>query len=175
MKRFIWLLVLVLAVVVGGNLYLFQQLEHVQKHPVGRVVRVVDGDTIVVRTSGGEKVKVRVWGIDAPEMNQPGGRQAKAAAERWCLGKEFRLVKEGRGSDRYGRVIARVIIVPGRSDLGLTQIRSGWAWHFAKYAPDEEKYREAQLWAASRGLGVWGWPDPIPPWEWRKGKGAPMK
>jgi micrococcal nuclease len=71
----------------------------------GRVLRVVDGDTLVVLVSGkAERVRLRnVW---APERNQPGGAEATAALKDRCDGRQARIVAHGR--DRYRRLVADV-------------------------------------------------------------------
>ncbi len=74
----------------------------------GKVIRIIDGDTIVVLTSNNEQIKIRLEGIDCPESNQDFGTQAKRATSDLCFGKQVRVVQSG--TDRYGRVLARVFV-----------------------------------------------------------------
>ena len=69
-------------------------------------------------------------------------------------------------TDRYGRLVARVILPDGR-DLSVELVKAGLAWHYKKYSDDEELARlEDEVRKAKRGL--WSEPEPVPPWEWRK-------
>jgi micrococcal nuclease len=78
-----------------------------------RVVRVVDGDTVVVRT-GGHEERVRYIGVDTPESVKPGtpvqcfAKAASAENRRLVEGQEVRLVEDLDAHDRYGRTLAYV-------------------------------------------------------------------
>ena len=90
-----------------------------------RVLRVVDGDTFKIRYDG-DVVSVRIWGIDAPEMNAPGGPASKEALARLIDDREIRLVFSGpRRRDHFGRLLARVFV--GDLEVGPEMIRSGHA------------------------------------------------
>jgi micrococcal nuclease len=71
---------------------------------VGRVTKVIDGDTIDVQLDSGP-IRVRFHGIDAPEKAQPHGMEATAALSTWILNKEVRL--EPFEQDRYERLVRR--------------------------------------------------------------------
>ncbi len=96
------------------------------------VVRVVDGDTLTAETRDGSKLKIRLLGIDAPEIErvnrktgvvskpgQPFGQEAKALLERLVLGKTLKL--ELHGTDRYRRLLAFVFVPPTFVNLALIQ------------------------------------------------------
>jgi len=98
------------------------------------VTRVVDGDTLYVR-SGGREVKVRLLGIDTPETHRPGtpvecgGPQASASMARLApVGTRVTLATDPTQDrvDRYGRLLAYVFLGDGRL-LEDEQLRSGWA------------------------------------------------
>lgn len=128
----------------------------------GTVVRVRDGDSIVVMR-GGVGSEVRLDGIDCPELFQAFGRKAKSFTSGLAFGKAVHLV--GKGKDRYGRELAEVILPDGRS-LNRELVAAGFAWWYRKYSADlslEALEREAR--AARRGL--WAAPDPTPPWDFR--------
>ena len=60
------------------------------------------------------------------------------------------------------------MIVDGLS-LNLYLLETGYAWWYQKYAPGCDACRHSAEKARLRGLGLWSQPNPIPPWEWRKG------
>ena len=132
-----------------------------------RVVRVVDGDTFdAVRADTGEKIRVRVLGIDAPETAHGGAGAdcgadaATAALERLVLGREVGLAADPRsdGRDRYGRLLAYVDA--DGADVGLALVEAGMAeaWHpkSAKKPSRHEMYVEAEKAAVEAGAGLWG-------------------
>jgi endonuclease YncB( thermonuclease family) len=128
----------------------------------GRVVRIRDGDSIVV-LRGGVGVEVRLDGIDSPELAQAFGRKAKKLTSDLAFGKTVRLA--GKGRDRYGRELAEVFLPDGRS-LNRELVAAGYAWWYRKYSTDgilEVLEREAR--GSRRGL--WADPDPTPPWDFR--------
>jgi len=141
-----------------------------------KVQRVVDGDTIHVKDETGKKFKVRLIGIDAPEQNQPYGL-ASTYQLRGLLLNKFVLLeskpKKGKpySVDKYKRVLAKIVL-DGR-DINLSQVLSGYAWHFKRYQnqqsrSDRETYSKAELYAEENELGLWGEKNPIAPWKWRK-------
>jgi micrococcal nuclease len=140
-------------------------------------VLIVDGFRVHRRTrdpacwKGWVQHRIRLHGIDAPETGQDYGSRAKQAASQLAFGKT--VIIKVHDTDRYGRTVAEVILPDGRS-LNQELVREGMAWWYEKYAPhDTELARlESQARAAKRGL--WGQPDPVPPWEWRRGAGVPQ-
>jgi micrococcal nuclease len=98
----------------------------------GRVVRAVDGDTLKVAV-GGRLESVRLIGIDTPESKRPGtpvqcgALAASRAMHRLADGRRVTLVFDPTQDrrDRYGRLLAYVMA--GGGDVGLAQVRAGWA------------------------------------------------
>jgi endonuclease YncB( thermonuclease family) len=136
-----------------------------------KVTNVIDGDTIDVKTEASSlrlnlnlsSFRVRLAGIDCPELAQPYGIQAKLKTSNLCLNKQVKIVKMGR--DQYNRILANVFI--GDLSVNNELLRSGYAWHYSYY--DHSKYRakiEAEARINKRGL----WADrcPVSPWEFRK-------
>ena len=76
------------------------------REPTYVVTKVIDGDTIEITDAGGIRTRVRFRDVDAPELDEPGGPEAKAELEARLLGKRVRVVPHAR--DRYGRLIAEV-------------------------------------------------------------------
>jgi endonuclease YncB( thermonuclease family) len=128
----------------------------------GRVVSIVDGDTITVLVER-QQVKVRLVEIDAPEKAQAFGNRSKQSLSDMCFDKEAQILEKGK--DRYGRTLGRVYCAG--MDTSAEQVRRGMAWVYDKYVTDHSLYRlQDEARAAKRGL--WYDPDPIPPWGWRR-------
>ena len=127
-----------------------------------QVVRVKDGDSLVV-ASAGREVDVRLAGIDAPELRQPRGSEARAALESMVGGREVTL--QLVGGDAYRRVVAHILV--DGVDVNAELVRRGLAWVPRQYSPEPALVRvEHEAQAAKRG--VWADPQPTPPWVWRK-------
>ena len=128
----------------------------------GRVVRVRDGDSIVV-LRGGIGVEVRLDGVDCPELAQAFGRRAKSLTSDLVFGKSVRLV--GKGRDRYDRELAEVLLPDGRS-LNRELVAAGFAWWYRKYSTDRS-LETLERTARTERRGLWAVPNPVPPWEFR--------
>ena len=89
---------------------------------LGTVIAVHDGDTITLRTETNKK-KIRLAGIDAPELKQPYGVESRSAVREAVLDKVV-LVETSR-NDKYGRAIGKVIL--DGQDINLKQVQSGMA------------------------------------------------
>ncbi|MBK7331069.1 MAG: thermonuclease family protein [Betaproteobacteria bacterium] len=127
----------------------------------GRVVGVADGDTLTVLV-GARQVRVRLWGIDAPERGQPWSSRSRDALAARAMHRDALVAT--RGTDGYGRTLARVAV--DGVDLGEAQLRDGMAWVYRRYTKDRAMIAiEDEARAARRGL--WSLPDPEPPWAWR--------
>lgn len=126
----------------------------------GRVVDVVDGDTIWVEMNG-EEFKVRYIGINAPELardgqaEQPFASLAEDANRRLVLGQVVRLEKDISDTDQFGRLLRYVYL--GDTFVNAELVRLGMARARA-YPPDTTLQQElyaAQDQARSRGVGIW--------------------
>ena len=126
------------------------------------VVRVIDGDSLVVE-SGGREVDVRLANVDAPELDQPRGVEARNALQSLVAGRDIEL--ELVSGDAYRRIVARVLV--GDLDVNAALVRQGFAWVRRAYSPAPGLIRmEEQAKAARRGL--WADSDAVAPWLWRK-------
>jgi len=134
----------------------------VTEEPVtGKVVGVSDGDTLTLLVDGREE-KVRLFGIDCPELRQAFGRKAKKFTSRMVFGKTVTLTRVEK--DRYGRTLG-VIGVDGEF-LDRALVRSGYAWHYRRYSSSsvlDSLENEARL----NRRGLWADPDPVAPWKFR--------
>lgn len=69
-------------------------------------IRAIDGDSLVVKIAGGDVLKIRLIGVDAPEHGQEWGQEAKAFAETWCDQGGLSLEYDKERTDRYHRTLA---------------------------------------------------------------------
>lgn len=132
------------------------------------VIKVSDGDTVTV-THDGEKQRVRVFGIDAPEHDQPGGTQAKHDMTALALGKTVEVdppFGKRKFPHSYNRIVA-TLTTPEGTDIGWTLLTLGDAWAYDQFKPPRQ-YDEAMTQAASIHEGLWAAPEPIAPWDWRR-------
>lgn len=127
-----------------------------------KVVSVHDGDTITALVDGNRQVKVRLTGIDAPELGQPFGRVARDHLAELVMRKDVELVGDKR--DKYGRQLSRVVVAG--DDAATSMVAAGLAWHYTRYDHDP-RLDAAEREARKAGRGLWKDPAPVPPWEWR--------
>ena len=132
------------------------------EHLAARVLRVVDGDTIVVQARG-EVAKVRYIGMDTPESvkpNTPVQCYAKAASHRnsqLVAGREVKLVVGAEPHDRYGRLLAYVYPAPTGAMVNATLLREGYA-RTLTIAPNDllaGQFAELQKEAQGVPRGLW--------------------
>lgn len=133
---------------------------------MGRVVAVHDGDTLLVMRYG-QSVSVRLDEIDAPELGQSYGGEAKQSLTELCLGLYADV--HVQGTDKYDRTLGRVRC--GGTDVNAEQIRRGYAWFYTQYGRDMS-LRELEAAAKARGIGLWSARRPQPPWVFRHGGGS---
>lgn len=133
----------------------------------GKVIKIADGDTITVLTNNNEQVKVRLYGIDAPEKKQEFGTKSKDFTADFCFGKEVEV--ETVDTDRYGRTVGRVYY--NNKELNLELVKNGYAWVYSQYCKDSEycgELKDMEKLARSDKAGLWKDSDPTPPWLFRK-------
>lgn len=131
----------------------------------GKVVRVSDGDTITILDSANVQSKIRLNRIDAPEKSQAYGNASKNHLSNLVAGKAVKV--EWDKKDKYGRVLGDVSI--DGVNVNLKMVQDGLAWHFKRF-DNTPTYAQAEEEARAKKIGLWKDPDPIPPWEFRKGK-----
>ena len=137
----------------------------------GTVVGVHDGDTVTVLDATRRQHKIRLAGIDAPELSQAFGRVSRQHLADQVAGRT--VVIEWTKRDKYQRLVGKVLL-NGR-DINITQIEAGLAWHYKKYATeqnpdDRQRYARAEEQARAARLGLWQDGRSVPPWEYRKTK-----
>lgn len=130
------------------------------------VTYVFDGDTVQVQRRNGNIERIRLFGIDAPESDQPYGRAA--TQEMRMLAHDNRVTVHRKGRDQYGRIIGVIVTREGSVNLNRAMVRRGLAWHYRQYAPNAHALRAYQLMARTRRIGLWSSREPVAPWEWRR-------
>lgn len=150
--------------------------------------RIIDGDTVEVELPGSwiqstKKVRIRLWGIDAPESSQPLGDKSTDHLVKIVGGKK-KIYLESVATDQYHRIVG--IIHPGKPRKGqehksynCRMVADGWAYTYMLSGYRQEAYRNAETQAKSKKRGVWK-VDPNSkagqvPWEYRKGEKAKAK
>lgn len=129
-----------------------------------KVVGVSDGDTFTAINRDNLQLKVRIYGIDAPEKGQDFGNKAKQTLSDYIFGQDVTIDVQSR--DGWGRYISYVYTPDGK-DVSLLMLKDGMAWHFKKYDSTEE-YSKAEEQAKKKKVGLWSVPNPVAPWDYRK-------
>ena len=135
----------------------------------GVVYRVIDADTVIIESEKGAKYKVRLLGIDAPEIKQNYGKESTRYLSSMVLGKA--LVVIGSKKDRYKRLLGKLVL--DGYDINLNLVKNGMAWHYKRYKSSQNKkdqflYSNAAKYAEENKLGLWSKNSPISPWQWRE-------
>lgn len=130
----------------------------------GRVVRVADGDTVSVLDAKKKQHKIRLYGIDTPERDQPHGRQSRQALAAIVADEPVGVVIVE--TDEYGRIVGT--LYHEGVNVNAAMVRSGDAWWYRHYAPHNRLLSEAEKAARRESKGLWAASDPVPPWDWRR-------
>jgi endonuclease YncB( thermonuclease family) len=133
----------------------------------GVVAHVSDGDTLWVRPDGGgEALKIRIDGIDAPEICQAWGPESRVALSGYVLHQRVRVMP--RAHDKFGRTVASLSV--HESDVGEWLVQGGHAWanQFRNY---KSRYGVSQAVAQAARRGLFAAPRPQFPSAFRKRHG----
>jgi micrococcal nuclease len=143
---------------------------HAEKF-TGRVIVVIDGDTVLVLRYG-HPLKIRLADIDAPEIahagtggpqkSQPYGLASTDALKRLVLHKLVEVDTLAIG--KYGRTIA--LLKDGTLNVNEEMVRQGMAWEYSHFHSDR-RYIALQQEAQQAKRGLWQQANPVPPWVWR--------
>ncbi len=133
---------------------------------IGKVSKVVDGDTIWVK-SPSESIKIRLSYIDAPELKQNHGIQSKEYLASLVLDKSVEIHSYRR--DRYKRVIGEVYIHNDIESVFINAklLKSGHAWVYKRYRGNPY-LMNLENFARTNKNGIWNLENPVKPWEYRK-------
>lgn len=126
-----------------------------------KITKIYDGDTITALTSQKEKIKIRLYGIDAPELKQPFGKASKRHLIDLISNKSLNINEKGK--DKYGRTLA--VLYNGDQDINAQMVIDGYAWAYDKFSKDYVSFQQnAQL----LKKGLWIDKDVVRPSDFRK-------
>lgn len=133
----------------------------------GKVVGVTDGDTISVLREG-QPAKIRLYGIDCPEKRQDHGTAARRFTADLVIEKIVMVREIGR--DRYGRIVALVLVE--NMNINRELVAAGLAWVYTRYCQDplRSEWNTLEQTARQERRGLWAAEAPTPPWSWRRQK-----
>jgi endonuclease YncB( thermonuclease family) len=128
----------------------------------GKVIRVLDGDTIEVLQEK-KPIRIRLLNIDAPEKKQSFGTWSTNQLKNLIAGQAVTVTYTQ--NDRYGRVLGRVVTMNG-TEANRYMVQSGAAWVYERYNTDNS-LPALQRVAQEQKRGLWADSNSMPPWEWR--------
>ena len=135
----------------------------------GRVVDVLNGDTIIIRDAQQTEHRIYLYGIDAPELKQISGMESRDYLDRLLFTRTYqvKVVIESRAKNDniIGTVYATEQNSSQYADINGMMVMAGHAWasrHSGK------RYQAIEQIARNRKTGLWANPKPVAPWEWRK-------
>ena len=141
-----------------------------------RMTRIIDGDTVVVETGGGlfrrpGSERIRLYGIDAPETSQQGGKESTEHLKR-LIGSNRKMWMETVDTDQYGRTVGLLHRRKRRPDdsYNYMMVRDGQARAYMARPQDRRRFQEAEGEAARRRWGIWKERKTTAPWEYRQGQ-----
>ncbi|EEU7814213.1 thermonuclease family protein [Campylobacter upsaliensis] len=143
--------------------------QNLEKELIGKVSRVIDGDTIelLAKTSKENpynhiaKLKIRLYGIDAPELKQAYGKEAKEYLSALVLKQEVSLIIENK--DKYERIVG-TLFLKGQ-DINKEMVKNGYAHAYESFS---KKYLAEQADAKMFKLGLWQDEKAVKPSEFRR-------
>lgn len=131
-----------------------------------------DGDSFELEDSRKRKVKVRLYGVDAPEGGQNFGNASRNNLRKLIKGKK--LLIRTMYKDQYQRSVAIVYLSQdGKADelsINQRQVQSGMAWVYDSYCTSAvcNTWKLEEAMAQKQRLGLWSDAEPTPPWQWRR-------
>jgi len=135
----------------------------------GTVKKVIDGDSLLIAAIG-MTFEVRLYGLDAPEYNQPFADDAKKYVKNWADGQRVTVYPEY--VDSYTRTVA--VVVKGHQVLNEDLVEAGFAWVSPRYCHKEvcRRWTEMERKARYERKGLWQDRLPVAPWVWKRSGGT---
>jgi micrococcal nuclease len=140
--------------VIASTLWLCTEVN--AKSFYGRVIKVYDGDTITVQMCDALDLKVRLIGVDTPELKQSGGVEVRDYVRKLIMDKTVRVVLDKRQNGPYGRILGYVFV--DNVFINLRLIEEGYAVPLF-YRPNvqyQQEFEEVAAEAQLQGKGLWG-------------------
>ncbi|HWX01575.1 thermonuclease family protein [Collimonas sp.] len=126
-----------------------------------KVLYIADGDSLTLQ-AGRKRIKLRLAGIDAPEIKQAFGQKSRQSLYQLCWGKDARY--DAKAIDHFGRTVATLRC--DGIDAGRAQVERGMAWAAARAGSHLKMLETA---ARNAKAGLWSDPHPVAPWRFRHG------
>ena len=127
----------------------------------GKVIKIYDCDTLNIIHKG-KKERVRLFGIDSPELKQDFGIESRNNLRKLCkLNTTARV--EVKDIDRYKRIVG--IVYCNGIEVNANQVKNGFAWAYRDYS---KQYIKTENYARNLKRGLWKMKNPIEPRIWRK-------
>lgn len=137
----------------------------------GKVASIANGNTFTVLNEDKQQVRIRLYGIEAPEGGQAFGNRATQFVNAQLSNRPVVEIVT-KHIDLSGRIVAVVILPDGRN-LNEEIVRAGYAWVYPRYClemPMCIHWGNLQQEAREARRGLWMEEAPIPPWEWRRSR-----
>jgi endonuclease YncB( thermonuclease family) len=137
-----------------------------------RLANLADGDSFELEDAKKRKVKVRLYGVDAPEGKQPFGNVSRNNLRKLLEGKK--LLIRTMYKDDYKRSVAIVYYSqngkPDELSINQLQVQAGMAWVYDHFCTNSvcNTWKLEEAMAQKARLGLWRDDGPIPPWQWRR-------
>lgn len=128
----------------------------------GKILKVYDGDTITILNNDNEKLRIRLFGLDAPESNQSFGNISTQNLQVLCPVDTLANIKI-KDKDKYGRIVG--IVFCDGVNANANQVKNGFAWAYSEYA---YRYIPLEMLARIQKKGLWSEPNPVKPSDFRK-------
>lgn len=131
----------------------------------GKIVRIKDGDTVVLLDNYNNQITLRLAEVDCPESSQAFGKKAKEFTSNEVGNRtvSYKIIN----TDRYGRYIAKVFY--NNKYLSEEIIKNGFGWHYKKYS-NSTRLSQLELSARKNKLGLWNDKGIVAPWDYRSSK-----
>lgn len=151
----------VIFVIVVSASVLYEEIT-VPQETQGKILKVYDGDTITILNNNNEKIRIRLFGLDAPESNQSFGNISTKNLQTLCPIDSIANVKI-KDKDKYGRIVG--IVFCDGVNVNANQVKNGFAWAYSEYA---YRYIPLEMLARIQKKGLWSESNPIKPSDFRK-------
>lgn len=138
----------------------------ISSQTAGKVIKVKDGDTVVVLLSDSTQETLRLAEVDCPEKGQAFGKNAKQFTSDAVFGKTITFYRTAK--DRYQRTVAKIFYDHNKY-LSEEIIKAGFGWWYFK-ASKNLNLQKLQDSAKENRLGLWTDKNAVSPWEYRKSR-----
>ena len=128
----------------------------------GEITKVYDGDTITIALENQVQVEIRLYGVDAPELKQSFGKEAREYLLNLCPLQSQARVRV-MDKDKYKRVVG--IVYCDEVNTNEKLVENGFAWAYREYSSN---YISLENKARKNHLGLWSEANPIKPSEFRR-------